>query len=841
MRGAEQIWSGAVVLALFLFVSTAFSAVYTVHPGESIQTAINMAADGDTIDVTAGTYTGRIVLKSGVALIGADIKTRIAAAESFPLQRVRLLDGPFKHAQEVNLEHLLQYDVDRLLAPYRKEAGLKPKAESYPNWIGLDGHIGGHYLSAMAIYTATIGHQECKRRMDYMVDELAKCQQANGKGYVGGVPNGREIWRQVAGGDPKATQKGWVPWYNLHKTFAGLRDAWLYGNNAAAKTVLIGLADWCDALLADYSPEQMETMMDQEYGGMNEVLADISEITGDPKYLDLARRFSHRQLLEPMSQKRDTLDNRHANTQVPKAVGFARIAELGGDQKYAEAAAFFWETVVHNRTLAFGGNSRREHFPSAEACAEFVEEREGPESCNTYNMLKLTETLHRMNPQAGYADYYERALYNHSLSTQHPEHGGYVYFTPVRPRHYRVYSAPNQGMWCCVGTGMENHGQYGRFIYSHADDTLLVNLFIASELDWQEKGIRLRQETRFPNEPETVLTVLTDKPVRFTLKVRHPAWVREGELTFQLKDRTWISHSRPSSYAEIDRLWQDGDQLKVRLPMRTMIERMPHVPDYVAMLHGPIVLAARTGTEDLQGLIADDQRWAHIAHGKLLPLDEAPMLVGEASSLAEKVTPVDASGNLRFRADELIMPESFKSLVLEPFYQIHDARYIMYWRLVRPAEYVRIQRELKAREEMQLLLDRQTVDRVIPGEQQPEADHNFRGENSESGVYRDRHFRHVRAPGWFSYDLKIIPDVPLDLYVLYWGRESGNRTFDIQVDGEKLATENLVGKWNKEQFEAVRYPLPADRLTGKQKITVTFKAHPGNYAGGIFDLRILSR
>lgn len=761
------------------------------------------------------------------------------ATDSFPLQQVRLLDGPFKQAQEVNRRHLLQYDMDRLLAPYRKEAGLEPKAESYPNWIGLDGHVGGHYLSAMAIYTAATGDKECRRRMEYMVDELAACQEANGNGYVGGVPGGREIWRRVAEGNPRAPQRGWVPWYNLHKTFVGLKDAWIYGENEKAKKVLIKLADWCDQLLADYTPQQMETMMDQEYGGMNEVLADISEITGDRKYLDLARRFSHRQLLDPMSQGRDTLDNKHANTQVPKAVGFARVAELGGDEKFADAAAFFWKTVVENRTLAFGGNSRREHFPSAEACTEFVEEREGPESCNTYNMLKLTENLHRMDPRAAYADYYERALYNHILSTQHPEHGGYVYFTPARPRHYRVYSAPNQGMWCCVGTGMENHGQYGRFIYSHEDDALYVNLFIASELDWQEKGVRLRQETNFPNEQQTTLTVVTDKPVRFTLKVRHPGWVPAGKLAYQINSEKITASSASSSYLAVDRLWQNGDRVKIQLPMQTTIERMPNVPDYVALLHGPIVLAAETGTEDLRGLIADDQRWAHIAHGELLPLDEAPMLVGDPASIPDKVTPVDGSEEIRFTAAELIRPDSFKSLVLKPFYEVHDARYMMYWRLTRPEEYAQIQADLKADEQQRLLLDRRTVDRVIPGEQQPEADHNLQSQNSESVVWRNLHLRHVQAPGWFSYDLKVTPNTPLALYVLYWGHESGNRTFDIKIDGKKLTTENLVNKWNRDRFEPVQYPLPADLLKGKQKITVTFEPHPGSYAGGIFDLRIV--
>lgn len=773
-------------------------------------------------------------------LIGVTVlPSRAGSIESFSLDRVRLLDGPFKHAQEVNLEHLLQYDVDRLLAPYRKEAGLEPKAESYPNWIGLDGHIGGHYLSAMAIYAAATGNAECKRRMNYMVDELAACQAANGNGYVGGVPNSRNIWSQVAGGDPVAPHKGWVPWYNLHKTFAGLRDAWIYGKNPKAKDSLIKFSDWCYDLLKDFTDDQMEAMMNQEHGGMNEVLADVSKITGDQKYLDLAKRFSHRQLLDPMSQGRDTLDNKHANTQVPKAVGFARIAELSGDQTFDKAACFFWQTVVLKRTLAFGGNSRREHFPSAGACKEMVEEREGPESCNTYNMLKLTEVLFRMHPQAKYTDYYERALYNHILSTQHPEHGGYVYFTPVRPRHYRVYSAPNQGMWCCVGTGMENHGKYGDFIYSRQDDTLFVNLFIASELDWKEKGIRVRQETRFPDEAATSLTVLTEQPVRFTLKVRHPAWVPAGQFKVNIADQTWGAESKPSSYLEINRVWKNEDHVDVTVPMHTTVEPMPNVGDYAAILHGPIVLAAETGTKDLTGLIADDQRWSHIAHGELLPLDEAPMLVGDVDSIPDKITPVGGPDSLKFTAEALMKPDRFKDLVLKPFFRVHDARYMMYWRVVSPEQYQQIAAESQSFEQERLLLDKRTMDRVIPGEQQPEADHEMKSEGSETGVYRDAFYRHAHAPGWFSYKLKVDPTTKMELMVRYWGNEAGPRTFDILIDDKKLVTENLTGQWNREKFVNVTYPLPPELVADKEAITVLFRPHPGNIAGGIYDIRIL--
>ena len=425
-------------------------------------------------------------------------------ADEFPLGDVTLLDGPLKKARDLNIKTLLQYDCDRLLAPYRKEAGLTPKAKAYPNWDGLDGHVGGHYLTAMAMNAAT-GNEECRKRMLYMISELQECADANvknhpdwGKGYVGGMPNSERIWSTFKKGEFRTYFGSWAPFYNIHKMYAGLRDAWLYCGNEQAKTLFLGFCDWAIDLTAGLSDAQMENMLGNEHGGMNEVLVDAYAITKDKKYLDVAKRFSHRRLLTPMSQRQDNLDNMHANTQVPKVVGFERISELSSNETYHQAADFFWDIVTGERSLAFGGNSRREHFPSKEACTDFINDIDGPETCNTNNMLKLTEDLHRRNPEARYADYYELATFNHILSSQHPEHGGYVYFTPARPRHYRNYSAPNEAMWCCVGTGMENHSKYGQFIYTHVDDALYVNLFVASELNWKEKGLTLRQETGFP-------------------------------------------------------------------------------------------------------------------------------------------------------------------------------------------------------------------------------------------------------------------------------------------------------------------------------------------------------
>ena len=767
---------------------------------------------------------------------------------TFPLKNVTLLDGPFKHARDLNLETLLKYDVDRLLAPYRKEAGLQPKASSYPNWIKLDGHIGGHYLSALAINYASLGDTACKRRMDYMVNELKACQDANavnhpdwGIGYVGGVQNSGEVWVTFKTGNFKAYKTEWVPWYNLHKTYAGLRDAWNYGGNEMAKTVFLSFCDWGVQIISQLTDAQMESMLQTEHGGMNEIFADAYQITGDAKYLTAAERFSHKVFLNKLGAKIDNLDNVHANTQIPKIVGFQRISELTNNPLYGTAGSYFWETVTTNRSLAIGGNSRRESFPAASACSDYLNLPEGPESCNSNNMLKLTEDLFRANPQAKYADYYERALYNHILSTQHPAHGGYVYFTPARPRHYRVYSAPNEAMWCCVGTGMENHGKYGEFIYSHSHDSLFVNLFIASELNWREKGIKVIQQTNFPDEEHTKLTINAKSPTRFKLLIRHPSWVLANDIKVMIGAETINLQSQPSTYITLDRTWKNGEVVTVLLPMHNTIEQMPNVPNYIAIMHGPILLGAKTGTEDLKGLVADDSRWGHIAGGALLPLDKAPIIISERSAIATSLVPV-VGKSLTFTAPNLFKNKADKALVLEPFFRIHDARYMMYWMALSKAEYQQVVDSLAIVQKEAIALEARTVDKVAPGEQQPEADHKVLLVNSAKGNFQNEFWRTAKSGGYFSYELLTQKQHNLSLMVRYWGNETGNRTFDILVDDVKLVTENVVGKWNKASFVNVEYAIPNSLTVGKSAITVKFQPsidNKDNLAGGVFFVRLL--
>lgn len=757
----------------------------------------------------------------------------------FPLEDVKLLDGSFKDAMELNVNTLLKYDVDRLLAPYLKAAGLEPKGESFSNWDGLDGHVGGHYLSALAIHYAATGDKRLKERMDYMLGQLALCAATRGDGYLGGVPGGDALWDEIRKGNPGKVWEYWVPWYNVHKMYAGLRDSWIYAGSKAGLNLFLDFCDWGIDVTKNLSDGKMEEMLGNEFGGIDEIYADAYALTGDKKYLEAAKRFTHHQLFDDLVKGVDNLDNRHANTQVPKVVGYQRIAELSGDSDYRKASEFFWETVVGNRSLSIGGNSRREHFASESDAKSYVDDREGPESCNTNNMLKLTEGLFRMNPDAKYADFYERALFNHILSTQHPEHGGYVYFTSARPGHYRVYSQPNSAMWCCVGTGMENHGKYGQFIYTHSSDSIWVNLFIPSELKWNDRNVSITQSTEFPKNGSVKLTISGAEPGKFSLLLRHPGWC--DKMTVKVNGKAIKEKSSPSSYLALDRVWKDGDVVELDMPMKVTIEELNYLPDYVSILRGPIVMGARFDNgSPLPGLIADDSRWAHIAHGPLVSVFDTPLLIGKRSDLLKKLNRMQPAGDGMKYTVPGLFDSKYGDIVLEPFYNIHDSRYMMYWLSMTPERYAQYVKTAQRDEEIRLALDRRTIDAVNTGEQQPEADHFMESRASVSGNFNGEAWRDASNGGFFSYRMKTGGKSDLILRVRYWGNETGSRKFNILVDDEVLATEDISGKWNKDGFVDSEYAIPARLIDRKDAITVKFASEQGHTAGGVYHVRLIT-
>lgn len=766
--------------------------------------------------------------------------------DEFPLGDITLLDGPLKHARDLNVQVLLKYDCDRMLAPYRKEAGLQPRKPSYPNWDGLDGHVGGHYLSALAINAAT-GNEECRKRMEYMISELQLVLDANNQrpeawchNYIGGVPNSAKMWTAFSKGDFGPYFGTWAPFYNIHKMYAGLRDAWLYCGNEQAKNLFLKFCDWAVDITRDLNDEQMEKMLGNEHGGMNEVLADAYAITGEQKYLDCARRFSHRMLLVPLENGKDCLDNMHANTQIPKVIGYQRIAELAHDVQYHNASEYFWEIVTRQRSLALGGNSRREHFPTKENCIDYINDIDGPESCNTYNMLKLTEDLNRVKPNGMYGDFYETAMFNHILSAQHPQHGGYVYFTPARPRHYRNYSAPNEAMWCCVGTGMEDHGKYGQFVWTHdkgvkaEDDALYVNLFVASELNWKDRKMVIRQQTAFPYAETSVVEVAKGKGT-FILKVRKPSWCEN----FTVKGVGFDADSyEENGFVCMKRKWKKGDQVKISMPMHAYIKPMINVPQYVAIMYGPILLGMKTGTEDMRSLIADDSRFGQYAGGMKLPLDKAPILLPKhLNDIAKDLKPIPGKP-LHFKLATHM--ENAIDGELQPFFEIHDSRYMMYWLALGENEYKVYMQKLADEEKARQALEARTVDKVNPGEQQPETDHRMETDDSDKGNTEGVFFRDAKDGHFFSYLMQTKGETNLSLQLKFWGQDEWRTSeFDIYVNDKLLCSVNNSHRWRTTQFKTVDYAIPSEFVKGKKEVRVKFVAHKGKQVGQIYGVRLV--
>ena len=766
--------------------------------------------------------------------------------DEFPLGDITLLDGPLKHARDLNVQVLLKYDCDRMLAPYRKEAGLQPRKPSYPNWDGLDGHVGGHYLSALSINAAT-GNEECRKRMEYMISELQLVLDANNQrheawchNYIGGVPNSAKMWTAFSKGDFGPYFGTWAPFYNIHKMYAGLRDAWLYCGNEQAKNLFLKFCDWAVDITRDLNDEQMERMLGNEHGGMNEVLADAYAITGEQKYLDCARRFSHRMLLVPLENGKDCLDNMHANTQIPKVIGYQRIAELAHDVQYHNASEYFWEIVTRQRSLAFGGNSRREHFPTKENCIDYINDIDGPESCNTYNMLKLTEDLNRVKPNGMYGDFYETAMFNHILSAQHPQHGGYVYFTPARPRHYRNYSAPNKAMWCCVGTGMEDHGKYGQFVWTHdkgvkaENDALYVNLFVASELNWKDRKMVIRQQTAFPYAETSVVEVAKGKGT-FILKVRKPSWCDD----FTVKGVGFDADSyEENGFVCIKRKWKKGDQVKISMPMHAYIKPMVNVPQYVAIMYGPIMLGMKTGNEDMRSLIADDSRFGQYAGGKKLALDKAPILLPKhLDDIAKDLKPIPGKP-LHFKLATHM--ENAIEGELQPFFEIHDSRYMMYWLALGENDYKAYMQKLADEEKARQALENRTVDKVSPGEQQPETDHRMETDNSEKGNTEGVFFRDAKDGHYFSYLMQTKGETDLSLQLKFWGQDEWRTSeFDIYIDDRLLTSVNNSHRWRTTQFKTVDYAIPSELVKDKKEVRVKFVAHKGKQVGQIYGVRLV--
>jgi DUF1680 family protein len=617
-------------------------------------------------------------------------------AQEFPLSAVKLLDSPFRHALETDKAYLLRIEPDRLLAGFRREAGLPKKAEPYGGWenipekgrYSLAGQGLGHYLSALVLMTSATGDAECRRRVEYIVAELSACQKAAGPtGILCAFPESKALFAELAAGEIKSDHLfglngGYVPLYVTHKVMAGLRDAWLMLGNREARDTLVRMADWLGTVFKDLNDAQIREMLETEHGGIMEVVADVYAITGDQRYLTLAQRLNHQSIFAPLAKGEDPLTGQHANAQIPKVIGMERIYQLTGEDAFGKAARSFWDNVVHTRSFVIGGHGENEFFfaPDAFATKGLLSET-GPETCNTYNMLKLSRRLWLVQPSVETADFIERCLYNHVLPAQEPEHGGFVYFTSMRPGHWRSYSSDTEDFWCCTDTGMESQAKYGEFIYAHAGPRLWVDLLIPSELDWADQGAKLKLETRFPEDGRATLSFELKAPRKLEIALRCPSWLKAGQMQVAVNGKRERVEAQPGSYAVITRTWKTGDKLECEWPMRVRTEWLPRSQEWIAVLWGPVVLAGQLGNEGLEDV--DFSNTHSYAAGKPLPEDKFPAFVGSAEDVLAKVKPVQGQP-LAFRTDGLAVP---KDVTLAPFYRVHKQRYAIYWRLTkdRPA------------------------------------------------------------------------------------------------------------------------------------------------------------
>lgn len=738
-------------------------------------------------------------------------------ASSFPLNSVRLKPSPFFDAVSANLKYLHKLEADRFLHNFRVHAKLKPKGEAYGGWEAdtIAGHSLGHYLTACALMYAQTGDEDCKNRVNYIVNELAECQTAAGDGYVSGftrkkgdlTEDGKVIFAEMEKGEIRSAgfnlNGSWVPFYTWHKLFLGLFAAHEYCGNEKALNVAVNLGGFIDKFFAKINDEQLEKILNCEHGGINESFAELFARTNDERWLKLAQRIRHHKTLDPMFAKEDKLPGLHANTQIPKIIGLARIYELTKEEKYATAANFFWENVTKNYSYVIGGNSDREHFQAANSLSKYITDQTC-ESCNTYNMLKLTRHLFGINPTSAYFDYYERAHFNHILAHQNPNNGKFAYMIPLMSGAAREWSSEFNDFWCCVGSGMESHSKHGESIYWKSGENLLVNLFIPSTLDWKEKNAKFELSTEYPKADEIVLKVAEiAKSSKFSISMRIPYWCENPSLKINGKAAKIV---KENGYAKVERKWKSGDIISLKLPMKPRIEAINGDANIVALLNGPLVLAADLGES-----------------GKPFS-GVAPALVG-ANLVASLLSSNESS---TFIAKGIGRPND---LVLKPFYSQWERRSAIYFPKFTDEEWKKEQEKVAAENARLKDLEARSVDVMKLGDETAEKAHSLVSKISYPLSYRMKQGRDARSEGFFEFKMKVV-DAPSTLRTTYWGEE-GKRIFYILIDGQKIATENL-GYKKLGEFVEIDYAIPIELLKGKAEVLVRFEPEKGHTAGPVF-------
>ena len=778
-------------------------------------------------------------------------------ARPLPLDAVRLTGGPLKHAQELDAAYLLELEPDRMLAYYRERAGLARKAEPYGGWDGdgrnLTGHIGGHYLSAVSLMYAATGDARFKARADYIVSELKVVQDKHGDGYLSALEGGRDCFGRLAKGEIRSTSFDlngqWSPWYTLHKTYGGLRDAYRFTGNRTALDVETKFAAWAEGILSGLDDAQIQAMLGTEFGGMNQIMADLYVDTGDPRWLDLSWKFEHRAFIQPLQRHQDDLNGKHGNTQIPKLVGSADRLAATGNAADLMAASFFFDRVAQHHSFATGGHGTDEYFGPPDVLSARVDGRTA-ETCNVYNMLKLARLMFSFDPDPHYADFHERALFNHIMASIDPDDGRMCYMVNVGRGVTHEYQDMMRSFTCCVGSGMESHALHGDGLYYEDGDRLWVNLYAPSTAEWRDAGVHLAMETGFPEGESATLRFTFDAPREFTLALRRPYWAGDGfavrvngqPVTFpdpeaaavnaQQTRRLYATSYPVSAFVELKRTWRSGDTVEVALPKSLRLEPVPDNPRRASILWGPLVLAGDLGPEPQRGPRSEDDE------PSLQP--SAPIFVAAEQPVDSWLKPAGtAPGHFRGTGRTPDAKGTARDVELMPFFRLHRRTYSTYWDFFTPDEWTAKQAEYVAEAERLRRLDAATVAFLQPGEAVFEREFNYQaGDGAAPQRIQGRPGR--RATDWFSYDVPVEPAHPTTLILTYFtgDRRGVPASFDILVDGTRIAEEH-VERSEPSRFVNVEHAVPPALVQGRQRVTVRFQAKQGSQVATIFGLRVI--
>ena len=773
-----------------------------------------------------------VVLCLAGAASAQQIKNAIPdVARPLPLSSVRLTGGPLKRAQDLDAEYLLKLEPDRMLAYYRKRAGLEPRAAGYGGWDGdgrnLTGHIAGHYLSAVALMYAATGDTRFKERADYIVKEMKEVQDKNGDGYLSALEGGREKFAEVAAGNIRSSSFDlnglWSPWYTLHKTFAGLRDAYRYTGNHAALDVEIKFAVWAEGILSRLDKAQTQKMLNTEFGGMGEVLADLYADTGDKRWLNLSHHFDHHAVLDPLARHEDRLSGLHGNTQVPKLLGVLMRYIYAGDKSDGAAAEFFWDAVALHHSYATGGHGRDEYFGPPDQLSERVDGRTD-ESCNVYNILKMTRRLFAIHPDIKYAEFEERALFNHVLGSMDPDDGRTCYMVPVGRGVKHEYQDMFRDFTCCVGSGMESHGLHGDGIYYESGERLWINLYVPSTATWKSAGVQLNMETSFPEGDSAMLKLTLPKPKQLTLALRRPLWAGAG-FAVKINGKNVRELSAPGSYIELKRTWKSGDTVALVLPKTLHEEATPDNPGRVALMWGPLVLAGDLGPETERRLGWTEPVPSFVAAGR--PVTEWLQAVPDKPGIFRSTSGRDVDGRE-------------KEIDFAPFYRLHRREYALYWDLYATDGWNKKVAERAAEQTRERRLDQATVSFAQPGDTQIEKSFNQQGQDTTPDRMSGRPGR--RGKKWFSFDVPVDAARPVTLIVTYHSEERSKRTFEILVDGERVGVQTVErsppGSASGRFFD-VEYKISSGLVKDKLKVTVRFQATENNEIAAVYGIRMI--